>query len=98
MKIAKVLGTVTLSRAHPDLHGARLRAVEALEDVNQLNQTHWGGDLIIAWDGVSAGNGDLVALAEGPEAAQPFRPRIRPLDAYLAAILDHVEIPTDTSH
>ncbi len=92
MRIAKVIGTVTLSRWHPDLKGAMLRAVEGLDRADQFNDPVWGGELIVAWDGVSAGNGDVVALAEGPEAAQPFRPEVKPLDAYVAAILDHVEL------
>ena len=92
MRIAKVVGTVTLSRAHPGLQGAVFKAVEGLEEPEQLLQDVWGGELIVAWDGVGAGPGDLVALAEGPEAAQPFRPEVRPLDAYLAALLDHVDL------
>jgi microcompartment protein CcmK/EutM len=92
MRIAKVVGTVTLSRAHPDLQGGVLRAVEGLDRTEQIDDAVWGGELMVAWDGVGAGVGDLVAMAEGPEAAQPFRPKIKPLDAYLAAILDKVDL------
>lgn len=92
MRIAKVVGKVTLSRVHPDLRGVALRAVEALDRPTQLHDKHFGGELIVAADGVGAGTGDLVALAEGPEAAQPYRPDIKPLDAYVAAILDDVNV------
>jgi hypothetical protein len=34
----------------------------------------------------------LVSLSEGGEAAQPFRPLEKPVDAYLSAILDDVHI------
>ncbi len=33
-----------------------------------------------------------IALAEGPEAAQPFLPEVKPVDAYAAAILDQLEV------
>jgi microcompartment protein CcmK/EutM len=92
MRIAKVLGNVTLSRWHPGLQGALLRAVEGMDRPQQIGDAVFGGELIVAWDGVGAGVGDLVALSEGPEAAQPFRPDIKPLDAYVAAILDHVDL------
>jgi hypothetical protein len=31
-------------------------------------------------------------LSEGPEAAQPFLPELKPVDAYNAGILDHLDI------
>jgi microcompartment protein CcmK/EutM len=31
-------------------------------------------------------------MSEGSEAAQPFRPQIKPVDAYVAAILDEVHL------
>jgi hypothetical protein len=33
-----------------------------------------------------------VALSEGGEAAQPFRPELKPVDAYNAAILDELDV------
>jgi hypothetical protein len=34
----------------------------------------------------------LIAISEGAEAAQPFRPELKPVDAYCAAILDSVDL------
>jgi hypothetical protein len=34
----------------------------------------------------------MVAFSEGGEAAQPFRPEQRPVDAYVAAIIDRLEV------
>jgi microcompartment protein CcmK/EutM len=94
MLLAKVVGTVTLGRSHPSLAGARLRCVEALESLSQLGEPHWGGaDLHVAWDDTGAAEGDIIAMAEGPEAALPLRPRLAPLDAYTAAIIDHLDLP-----
>ena len=52
-------------------------------------------DPLVAWDVLGAGLGSLVSVAEGSEAAQPFRPEIKPVDAYVAAILDELEVDRD---
>ena len=41
---------------------------------------------------VGAGIGSRVAISEGPEAAQPFRPLVKPVDAGTSAILDYVSV------
>lgn len=92
MMIARTVGTVTLSRCHPSLNAARLRCIEQLMTIDDLEKPVFGGETIIAWDLVGTGIGDLVAVAEGPEAAQPFTPEIKPLDASIVAILDHIQL------
>jgi microcompartment protein CcmK/EutM len=47
---------------------------------------------VVVWDDLGAGMGDKIALAQGPEAAQPFRPELKPVDAYNAAILDRINL------
>ena len=47
---------------------------------------------LVVWDDLGAGIGSRIALSEGGEAAQPFRPNDKPVDAYNAAILDTIEI------
>lgn len=98
MRIGKVVGTVTLSRQHPTLMNNRLRIVIPL-DLQQLvqgpNVDPWSSDpddVVIAWDHCSAGLDSIVALAEGPEAAQPFLPELKPIDAGIAALLDEVSV------
>jgi ethanolamine utilization protein EutN len=49
---------------------------------------------LVAWDDLGAGDGQLVAFSEGGEAAQPFRPLDKPIDAYVAALIDRLDIPT----
>jgi microcompartment protein CcmK/EutM len=98
MRIGKVVGTVTLARFHPSLTNHRLRIVIPL-DLRQLaaglQVDPWSGDpddVVVAWDHCAAGLSSVVALAEGPEAAQPFLPELKPIDAGIAALLDQVEI------
>lgn len=94
MKMARVIGKATLSRMHPAMHAAPLRCVEVVDQIERLDDQPLGGETIVAWDLCGCGEGDLVALAEGPESAAPFKPELKPLDASIVAILDHCEIPT----
>ena len=98
MRIAEVVGTVTLSRQHSSFAGATLRLVipyspEALK----LDSAHTN-DSVVVWDQLGAGIGSCIALSEGAEAAQPFRPEFKPVDAYNAAILDEIDKSGDESH
>jgi microcompartment protein CcmK/EutM len=92
MKIARTIGTVTLSRCHPALTGSNLKCVEVVDSIDRIDLQPLGGEMIVAWDLCRCGDGDLVALAEGPESAQPFRPDVKPLDASIVALLDDVEL------
>lgn len=92
MKLARTIGTVTLSKAHPGMANAKLRLVEVVESIDQIETEPLGGDTIACWDLCGTGIGDLVALAEGPEAAQPFMPDVKPLDASIVALLDEVDL------
>jgi len=92
MKIGEIIGTVTLSRAHPDLSTGRWRLVTPLDRKGLSGDLAGRGEPFALFDELGAGEGSLVAIAEGPEAAAPFHPAIKPIDAYNAAILDAIEI------
>jgi microcompartment protein CcmK/EutM len=91
MRIARVVGTVTLNRCHPSLCGARLRLAAPLS-LAELRGTEPQADEIVVWDENGAGIGSLIAVSEGAEAAQPFRPDLKPVDAYASAILDEINL------
>ena len=48
------------------------------------------------YDELGAGIGSRIAISEGREAAMPFHPEVKPIDAYNAAILDTVRIVTQS--
>jgi ethanolamine utilization protein EutN len=52
-------------------------------------------DELVAWDELGAGLGDRVAISEGAEATQPFRPALKPVDVYHAAILERIALKGD---
>ena len=91
MRIGEVIGTVTLNRAHPSMLGARLRLVVPLTWDNLLNRSREPAEEIVVFDELAPGVGSRIALSEGREAARPFYPEVKPVDAYNAAILDHLE-------
>lgn len=92
MRIAKILGTVTLNRALPEFAGASLRLAVPMSLANLTGDEEPSAEELVLWDEFGSGVGDLVALSEGGEAAQPFRPKDKPVDAYNAAILDHIRL------
>jgi microcompartment protein CcmK/EutM len=92
MRIAKVIGTVSMNSQHPTMLGARLRLIVPLSLAELRDGVPPQADEIVAWDDLGSGIGSLVAISEGAEAAQPFRPNYKPIDVYISAILDHVEI------
>jgi microcompartment protein CcmK/EutM len=92
MRIAEVIGTVTLSRVHPSMTGARwLIGVPFSLKALRQNGPADAEDVVI-FDNLGAGIGSRVAFSEGGEAAAPFYPEKKPVDAYCACILDQVAI------
>ncbi len=92
MRIAQVIGTVTLNRAHPSLAGLPLRLVVPLGLDDLQNDREPTAEPLVAVDQLGAGIGSRIALSESAEAAAPFRPAVKPVDAYNAAILDRIEL------
>ncbi|MEM9659480.1 MAG: EutN/CcmL family microcompartment protein [Planctomycetota bacterium] len=92
MRIAQIIGNVTLSKQHPLLEGARLRLAIPLSQSELESPATPQGDSVVVWDDLGAGVGGRIAMSEGAEAAQPFRPHLKPIDAYCAGILDDVHL------
>ena len=90
MRIAEVIGSVTLSRVHPTLIGSRW-VVAVPMSLQGLKDGKADGEDLVAYDDLGAGPGARVALGEGGEAAAPFLPAKKPVDAYCAALLDRVD-------
>lgn len=96
MRLARVIGSVTLSEGHASMRGGMLRLLVPLS-LADLAAGDGPAEPLVAWDSLGAGEGQVVAFSEGGEAAQPFRPDLRPVDAYVAAILDRLDVPQDCS-
>jgi microcompartment protein CcmK/EutM len=92
MRIAEVIGTVTLSRWHPTLTGYRWVIGVPMSLKALRGQQPPDGEDIIILDQLGAGCGQKIGVSEGGEAAAPFVPEKKPIDAYCACILDALEV------
>ena len=97
MRICEVLGNVTLSRADPAIVGGRLLLVRPMTQENLRSGRGERLEEIVVYDELGAGPGSRIGASEGREAAMPFHPERKPIDAYNACILDCVElVPSKT--
>jgi microcompartment protein CcmK/EutM len=91
MRIAEVIGTVTLSRVHPTLIGARW-VIGVPFTLDGLREGRPDGEDLVIFEPLGAGEGARIGFSEGAEAAAPFHPHKKPVDAYCACILDQIAI------
>ncbi|NDH04720.1 carbon dioxide concentrating mechanism protein CcmL, partial [bacterium] len=74
MRVAEVIGSVTLSRAHPLLVGSRwIIGVPYSLEALRADGKGDGEDLVI-FDNLGVGLGSKIGFSEGGEAAAPFYP------------------------
>jgi microcompartment protein CcmK/EutM len=101
MRIAQVIGRVTLSLQDPSFKGGRWLMVNPL-DVEQLNRACHAAPVLspqfslVAYDNLGAGEGDIVGIVEGAEATAPFDYPI-PIDAITVAIFDSLSYHPPTA-
>ena len=94
MKLGSVIGRVTLSKAIPELTGARWLIVSPFtrEHFQQGTETPAGlskDPSLVVYDALGGGVGQTIGYVEGREAAQPFDQPI-PIDAINAALVDDI--------
>jgi ethanolamine utilization protein EutN len=92
MRIAEVIGTVTLSRCHPSVSGFRWVIGVPLSLKALREGLPPDGEDVVIFDDLGAGSGSRIGFSEGGEAAAPFHPARKPVDAYCACILDNVSV------
>ncbi len=98
MRLAKVIGTLTISRKLADLQPGRYLIAEALDGrsarglAGRVGREKPMPESLVVFDQLGAGVGQVIAVSEGREACMPFWPDKVPVDAYNAAILDSVDM------
>ncbi len=91
MRVAETIGKVTLNKCHPSVQGATWLVAVPLTLEGLAGQTAGRGEPFVVFDELGAGTASRIAVSEGTEAAAPFHPEVKPIDAYNAAILDSLE-------
>lgn len=92
MRIAEVIGTVTLCRAHPSVTGFRWVIGVPLSAQAIKEGLPADGEDQIIMDQLGVGIGQRIGFSEGAEAAAPFAPEKKPVDAYCSLILDRLVV------
>jgi carbon dioxide concentrating mechanism protein CcmL len=92
MRVAQVIGRVTLNIHDPSFKGGRWLMCNPL-DAGQFNDACGKAPeltsqfSLVTYDNLGAGDGDIVGIVEGAEATAPFDFPI-PIDAITVAIFD----------
>jgi microcompartment protein CcmK/EutM len=86
MIFARVVGTVVATRRSDELPGAKYLLVELASPKGEGHR-----DYMVALDGVGAGVGELVIVAQGPSARQMAFSDRKPVDALISGIVDLVD-------
>lgn len=93
MRLGIVRGHLTLTPAIESFHSRTLAILEPVTMENlRAKNGQGGGKALIAIDELGAATGQMVAFTEGREASNPFWPEPVPVDAYLALIVDTVDV------
>lgn len=98
MRLAWVMGKVTMTNKLAELkHGSWL-ICEALDEAALAGEGAYTPraapmpQSLVVFDQLGAGEGDLVAFTEGPEAANPYWPDKLPLAAATTALIDRLSV------
>jgi microcompartment protein CcmK/EutM len=106
VRVAQVIGRVTLNVQDPSFKGGRWLMCNPLEAEDFNTACAKSPPLskqssLIAYDDLGAGQGDIVGIVEGAEATAPFDYDI-PIDAITVAIFDSLSyepvISTSSKH
>jgi microcompartment protein CcmK/EutM len=94
MKLGSVIGRVTLSKAVPELIGARWLIVSPFTREHFQRGTETPAGLskdpsLVVYDALGGAAGQTIGYVEGREAAQPFD-QPPPIDAINAALVDEI--------
>lgn len=103
MKMAKIIGTVTLAKQHPTMQGASFKLAvpireSDLSDLDGLSLSEHPGNSeitseeFVIYDTLGVAVGQYVGVGEGREAVNPFYPEYKPVDAYCTLILDKIHL------
>ena len=88
MELGRIRGSLVLNIALPALKGKKLRVIEEV-DARDVNKS---GKLLISFDYIGAGEGQLVYYEGGPESAMAFYPDMTGSDANILGIVDELDM------
>ena len=88
MFLGRVRGSVVLNKTLPAIQGKKLRVMEEVDARDPDKE----GALIVSFDYIGAGEGELVMYEGGPESAYAFFPDMTGSDTNILAIIDSIDL------
>ena len=92
MRIGNVVGKLSLSRLHPALAGQRWVLITPRDLKSLASAEPSTAEELVVLDELGVAPGCSVGFSEGMEASFPFLPDKKPIDAYVACLLDTIEL------
>ena len=88
MQIARVVGTVVSTMKSEKLNGLKMRLVKPID----LETFEEKGNILVAFDAVGVGEGEVVMIVSGSSSRQTELTENKPSDTSIIAIIDHIDL------
>jgi len=92
MRIAQVVGKLTLNRTIPEFVPGSYLLVRVADRGTLAGDNEGKDEMLVTYDVLAAREGDWVGISEGREATVPFLPDKVPYNCYCACILDRIDL------
>lgn len=88
MQIARVVGTVVSTSKSEKINGLKMLLVKPID----LETFQEKGNVIVAFDAVGAGDGEVVMIVSGSSSRQTAVTDNKPSDTAIIAIIDYIDL------
>ncbi len=88
MQIARVVGTVVSTTKSEKITGLKMLLVKPID----LETFEEKGTILVAFDAVGAGEGEVVMIVSGSSSRQTVLTENKPSDTAIIAIIDYIDL------
>ena len=88
MQVARVVGNVVSTHKSEKIVGLKMLLVQPL-DIATLEEK---GNMVVAFDAVGAGEGEVVLIVSGSSSRQTALTDNKPSDTAIIAIIDYIDL------
>ncbi len=88
MQVAKVVGTVVSTTKSEKIEGLKMLLVKPIN----LETFEEQGNILVAFDAVGAGEGEIVLIVSGSSSRQTVLTDNKPSDTAIIAIIDYIDL------
>lgn len=88
MQIGRVVGTVVSTSKSEKLEGLKMLLVKPID----LETFQEKGSVVVAFDAVGAGEGEVVMIVSGSSSRQTALTENKPSDTAIIAIIDYIDL------